>query len=326
MKKLVVTIANKDFLNQAKQLFSSVYWNSNWNGDYMLISQGIPEEDLRWFREKDILVREIDIYKDVVMGSNYNPIILCKIEIFKEYFKKWEKIIYLDCDIIVTSSLNNLLKINTFGAVKDLISIEENIDKDIIPNEEYKQLQKKYKLNKRCFNSGVFVFDTKIIKNNTFKELYSYIEKKINYIKFEDQFILNIFFYNKWNHLPDKYNVYVSKIKKLKKLPSDTILHFVTNRPNEPRIWQNNNQFFNIWNDSFKKADLIKSVRDIKKIDKKERRKIKLISENQKIYIKDIIDKEIGKIGILLNKKNPRFYLIVKKFLSFCKNTILIFH
>ncbi len=57
-KNLLVTIANKDYLLLAKQLFSSVYFNAGWKGDYMLLSCLVPEEDLKWFRQKGILIKE----------------------------------------------------------------------------------------------------------------------------------------------------------------------------------------------------------------------------------------------------------------------------
>jgi hypothetical protein len=45
---LIVTIADIKYLDAAKQLFSSIYWNAGWKGDYMLLSLGIPEKELGW--------------------------------------------------------------------------------------------------------------------------------------------------------------------------------------------------------------------------------------------------------------------------------------
>ena len=39
----MVTLADENYIDQAKQLFSSVYWNSGWKGDYMLLAHNIPE-------------------------------------------------------------------------------------------------------------------------------------------------------------------------------------------------------------------------------------------------------------------------------------------
>ena len=55
---VLVTLADKNYIDQAKQLFSSVYWNAGWKGDYMLLAHEVPEKDLNWFREKGILVKK----------------------------------------------------------------------------------------------------------------------------------------------------------------------------------------------------------------------------------------------------------------------------
>ena len=57
-KNLLVTLANQDFLPMAKQVLSSAYYNARWQGDYMLLAHEIPDEDLAWFRDKGILVKD----------------------------------------------------------------------------------------------------------------------------------------------------------------------------------------------------------------------------------------------------------------------------
>jgi hypothetical protein len=48
---LLVAIADANHIDQAKQLFSSVYFNAGWKGDYMLMAHEIPEKELLWFRD-----------------------------------------------------------------------------------------------------------------------------------------------------------------------------------------------------------------------------------------------------------------------------------
>ena len=55
---LLVTLADETYIDQAKQLFSSVYWNARWKGDYMLLSHNIPNEKLNWFKNKGILIKK----------------------------------------------------------------------------------------------------------------------------------------------------------------------------------------------------------------------------------------------------------------------------
>ncbi|HZL42655.1 MAG TPA: hypothetical protein VFD66_05190, partial [Verrucomicrobiae bacterium] len=54
-----MTLADRNFLPQAKQLFSSVYWNAGWAGDYMLLAHEVPEDQLQWFQDKGILIRNV---------------------------------------------------------------------------------------------------------------------------------------------------------------------------------------------------------------------------------------------------------------------------
>ena len=119
MKSVLVTIANKEYIDAAKQLFSSVYFNSGWKGDYLLITDNsIPERDLEWFEKKGIYIKKFKpIYNKTIGPFNKSPFMLFKLNLFKTFFKKWEKIVYLDSDIIVRGPLNELLNVDKFGAV-----------------------------------------------------------------------------------------------------------------------------------------------------------------------------------------------------------------
>jgi hypothetical protein len=43
-KNLLVTLATKDYILLAKQLFSSVYFNAGWKDDYMLLACQVSEK------------------------------------------------------------------------------------------------------------------------------------------------------------------------------------------------------------------------------------------------------------------------------------------
>ena len=118
-KKLLVTLANESYLDQAKQLFSSVYFNAGWDGDYMLLAHDIPEEKLVWFRDKGILIKKCspivrDNYKGIVSQAAFS-----KFYLFETDMKKWEKIIFLDGDIIVKNCLTDILEGNDIIVVRD---------------------------------------------------------------------------------------------------------------------------------------------------------------------------------------------------------------
>ena len=89
-KNLLVTLADENYLERAKQLFSSVYWNAGWKGDYMLLAHEVPEEKLKWFRDKGILVKKCKaIYNKEIVG--WPTMVLSKFYLFTPYFKRWKK-------------------------------------------------------------------------------------------------------------------------------------------------------------------------------------------------------------------------------------------
>ena len=213
---LIVTLADKNYVEQAKQLFSSIYFNSGWQGDYMLLSNQIPEKNLKWFRKKGIIVKKLKpLYQNKEWYQNLpknvlSPTMSVKYHLFTPEFKRWDKIIYLDSDIIVRDSLNKLTKVKTFGAVQDMFIVklrrqftdEENLTKETKP--VFKNLKQQYNLNQDCFNAGVFAFNTKIIDSQTLSKLKNLFQKYRQISKYSEQSILNLFFH-KWESFPLAY-------------------------------------------------------------------------------------------------------------------------
>ena len=116
-RNLLVTLADNNYIENAKQLFSSVYHNSGWKGDYMLLVYEVPEKKLDWFRDKGIIVKRCPKIAKRRVWKNYFPnSVLSKFYLFTSYFQKWDRVIFLDGDIIVRSSLNKLARVNGFAA------------------------------------------------------------------------------------------------------------------------------------------------------------------------------------------------------------------
>jgi hypothetical protein len=74
---MLINLADKNHIMQAKQLFSSVYWNSGWNGDYTLLAHDIPEDELAWFPSKGILVKRCRQIYDKNIGKEKYPPVVC---------------------------------------------------------------------------------------------------------------------------------------------------------------------------------------------------------------------------------------------------------
>ncbi len=319
-------------LKQAKQLFSSVYWNAGWKGDYMFLTpySEIPEKELKWFKDKGILVKKCKPIpnSERLKRGKWPPLIFDRFYVFKPEFKKWRTIILMEEDLIVRASLNELTKIKGFAVVKGysrlsklflerILAKLENTDKKI-----YDKLRRVYDLNEPSFNIGVMAFNTSVIKKDTFSKLKQLLNEYIEISAAGDESIFNLYFYKKWEELHSIYNIdpypliYLKKIKKEE--VNGIILHFRKNKP-----WNYNNYFHKEWKNNLEKAELI----DLKKIPPAHKIWTKQQIEKYESYLKNkhsnfndiiwktsvFIDESIGIFGLFIKKHSPRLYFKLKK-------------
>lgn len=270
-KNLIVTLANEDYIDQTKQLFSSVYFNAEWEGDYLLLSYKIPEKKLKWFRDKGILIKKCpEISTEPIGPHKRHPAKLSKFYLFTPEFKKWDNIVYLDSDIIVRASLNKLTNVKSFAASIDTYNQRIN-DYFVINHPDkskegviYKKLQSEYNLMKTGFNSGVMCFNTDIIQEDSFKKLVKLFKQYSPIHVLGDQPTFNLFFYKKWEKLPRVYNVFTGKNRTLGTYGKSikphnvkgVILHIMGSEK-QGKPWHPNSPFFNEWKRNLDLSELI---------------------------------------------------------------------
>lgn len=254
-KQLLITLADKNYIEQARQLFSSVYWNAGWAGDYMLLAHEVPDEDLAWFSDKGILVKKCIPFSHHTVGKDYHPVVLDKFYIFSAEFKKWENIVFIDSDVIVRSSIERLAKIKGFGAAYSNLKLSEQFSTQGI---HFDELDRQYNLSKKSFNTGVMAFSTDIIGDDTFKDLRELYEKYVNSVHFPEEAILNLYFYKKWREISCVYDLY-APIMMIHKMNPEKIravaLHFIR-IPGYDNLkpWIPENQFYSEWKSNLGKA------------------------------------------------------------------------
>ena len=146
--------------------------------------------------------------------------------IFDVYMKKWDYMVYMDCDFTIFGDLNNIVKDEVKN--KPLISVDKEpftvksylswaVDKNnqVVNNfiegreEIFNELSKTYDLNILGFNAGFLSFNTSIIEENTLENLLQLSEKlqPINFHtshKGSDQPIFNLYFMNNLNYIENK--------------------------------------------------------------------------------------------------------------------------
>lgn len=270
-KYVLVTLADNRYTNQAKQLFSSAYFQGGWTYDFALLSQNVSPKNKEWFSNKGIYIYDCKPLARRNIGSyNLSFTALIKFYLFTPYFKKWEKVIFLDADIIVKASLEKLTKISQFAAVPDCIKITSpflnywctNIGYQVFNRNKnsrlFNLLENKFDLTADSFNTGVMVIPTKSIQPNTLFELKRLFNKYKNIAATGDQTILNLFFYKKWKKLSYIYNSSVHSLPYYYRFEADkmktAILHFLGNNV---KPWNIKSKFYLEWTSNLKRAQNI---------------------------------------------------------------------
>lgn len=109
-----------------------------------------------------------------------------------------DKIIYMDCDIIVNSSLKTLYETD----------LETNIIAGVL--DARVKHKRKWK-NSNYINGGMILFDLQRIRNENIEEKFlEYTKNNIDTIETGDQDIINFTLKNRIKILPDEWNVQVS--------------------------------------------------------------------------------------------------------------------
>ncbi len=255
MKNVVVTLANENYLVQAKALFSSIFWNSGWTGDYLLLAHQVPQEELAWFREKGIIVYDCEpLFTDKL--GDYPSVVLDKLYLFTPYFKKWSHVIFMDADMVVRASLDELTKVKDFAATtdQDHYAVGYNIREQ--PGDLYEKLRSQFDLRKPGFSSGRSSFDTDIIDGDrTFAGMKSLLQEYGKLFN-GDQPLFNIYF-QKWAQLPRIFNICV---------PNGSEVYTPLIRPGQKGLyhlsgyykpWHKENPFYEEWQSNLVRADQI---------------------------------------------------------------------
>lgn len=336
-KNVLVTLADTAFLNQAKQLFSSVYHNAGWDGDYLLITNNVSTEDRRFFEDRGIIVFDEKLLEDGALNSSCPPIHLSKFYLFSDYFKKWDKIIFLDADIIIRAPLNDLLKTNGLAAAWGIPMRlkDELIFKNRAERKEFFKKYPDFNLESKTFSSGVMVIDSKIIKDGTFSEIISLYKKERGILLYNEESALNLYFYKNWQELSLCFNYlphYFNGIYKLKeeKLPN-FIIHFAYSLI---KPWEKESPYYQEWLDNFLLADDIRKDKilpakaGLKRDDLEKYFKVHIWKKylfqkyfwNGFLHLLNkfwlLIDRQIGLCGLFIKKHNKNLYYFLKKCLK----------
>ncbi|MBN1389801.1 MAG: hypothetical protein JXA22_04060 [Candidatus Thermoplasmatota archaeon] len=211
---VLVSLTDKNYIDPVKQLFSSVYYNSGWQGDYLLLCHDIDDKDIQWFKDKGIITKNVEPLYDKDF-EHFPPTILSKLYLFGIDFKRWKRVLFLDGDITVRACLDGMLVGPGLRAVEDVHSIplkKQFYDDRHLPDNgsriKMDRLRSMYDMKRTAFNVGVLSFDTEMIEVDTFKKICDLFHEYGLLSPYNEQAILNLHFIDRWNPMPLIYNNY----------------------------------------------------------------------------------------------------------------------
>ena len=218
MKKVFVALTDKNFIEHSKSLFHSAKVDGEWDGDFVLI---VPEKDKDSYDFSEFYDRGIDIFFGPTLIGDPPPTYY-RFYLFTEYFKKWDWIFYCDIDVLFFNKIDfnfkdrklDVMYANDCNGMVLYQQFEyENEKIDINNNEvvdKVKWLYENYK-ESPSFQACFLLFHKNLIKDETFDNLLNchtlyhvYYELTRDGLT-EEQAILNLEFYNRWEELSDKF-------------------------------------------------------------------------------------------------------------------------
>ena len=183
---------------------------------------------------------KFDIYKDISTHSYLSIAAYYRLRL-AELLPDIDRIIYLDCDTIVNTSLNELFNID----------FEDNYTAGVL---DVRVKHKKKWKNTSYVNSGVLVINlAKIRQDNIENAYFEYTKNNPDVIKTGDQDIINFVLKDKIKILPDEWNVQVSHFNsRTSYTRNPKIVHFIGCQ--KPWIFGANTFFKNLYFENLEKT------------------------------------------------------------------------
>lgn len=234
MEKIPVVFSiNNGYVKQLATVIMSILKNSNSKFDFNVLHRDITcdnmkklesmlkkydNAEIKFYNISDYLKNQ-DLESFMSRRKDYNYI---SIETYFRFFipdifKQYDKVIYLDSDIIVFTDLFNLynidLKDNYLGAIQDtfleLAVNNHKIKTSLHPQMSYSEYFKKhlYKQNNKYFNAGILLFNVKKMReDNITLKLFDFALKN-SPLEFQDQCVLNAVLEKSTTYIDYRWNV-----------------------------------------------------------------------------------------------------------------------
>jgi len=203
LSSVLVLVADEAYLPHAKSVFVNAKRQGRWEGDYCLVAP--PSVDRKYFENRGINVLVDD------QERHYR-----KFAIVDDFFKKWDIVLYTDCDVLIQKPLEPLLHEVGWGEIladREMFTLEHAFtfwatEEDLKKPERvqvFDWLWKQYDRNRQQFNTGVLLYHPRTLIPNA-RQMLVEMKGKIapincHVVNGTDQPIFNLVFYDRFTRI-----------------------------------------------------------------------------------------------------------------------------
>ena len=197
---------------------------------FILLGQELSRRNVKRFRELEIRygcdITFIHVDNSFLKKFELNSIPRLPVETFYKFYavdllpKTVDKVLYLDCDIIVNGDISQLW---TADLTDKAIAVVHDYLSYVAPNDWSNRLQ--YPVEAGYFNAGLVLINLDYWRKYDISgKLFGYIEKHHKKLSYMDQDVMNSLLWDKNIYLPVTYNFQLGFLNKsfLQTLPSET--------------------------------------------------------------------------------------------------------
>jgi lipopolysaccharide biosynthesis glycosyltransferase len=214
MNKVLVSVANSEYIKYCLPLFQSSIEMGKWDGEFCLIVTEDTDPELT----KRLELNGIHIFRAKLLPET-PPIHFYKMYLFDEYFKKWDWVLYSDLDVLFLNPIKlNLTeknreflytKLDGFSFMQHFLGSESGRSLSEEQIEEKTKILQKYG-DGEAFQTCFILYHTDMINSEYLKKLYRayiyyYCYYELTLPGVWDQTIFNIVFFEKWLDIGDGF-------------------------------------------------------------------------------------------------------------------------
>lgn len=216
----IVTYCDKKYWPRALITISDIRNGGNYNGDVVLMTNGSFEIDNNIIQKFNLIIKYVDDVDTSYLieqirkhpfsnsdGREYTKLQQWnKLHVFNKYFKYWNYILFVDAGLRFFDDINYFTSSLIPNKIVALDDGHPDFTKKFHTQIELSnlkivdKLKEIYDINSSYFLNCLFIFDTSLIKNDTYDNLIEMMNK-YPICKTNEMAIMNIYFRNDWQPL-----------------------------------------------------------------------------------------------------------------------------